>query len=391
MRKIAAFALCFIVLTITAAITAYGISDVYVSINGEPVNFTGQKPVVSNGRTLVPLRGVFEKLGVSVGWDGDSKTVTAVKGDTMVKIAIDDKSFSVNGVEYEMDVPARIMNNSTMVPVRVIAQSFGCIVNWDDSKRQVSIIYNEADSGIENMQYDFQTYYKYVGNVGLPLRVYYPENKEYMHNVVVTIHGGSWYSISNNDKPWDGGTMDYHARYYAKKGYTGAAISYRSIDISQETSVFDQLEDCKDAIRFINEQIGIEKLIVIGDSAGAHLATLLAMSEDIHIDMVIACSPVLDLTGEKWSYVVKDSEEAIRASPIYNPKWVYPKLRFVHGIYDSVASYEDTEKFCQDMKAWGCDVELVTLQTGHSFLIQGEYFSEIDVRGYLSVIDSLIE
>ncbi len=99
----------------------------------------GQKPVIVNGRTLVPLRAIFEAMGANVNWDDATRTVTASRGDTTISLAIGSDQLYVNGEAKTLDVPAQIINNNTMVPVRAIAESFGCEVNWNDEARRVYI------------------------------------------------------------------------------------------------------------------------------------------------------------------------------------------------------------------------------------------------------------
>ena len=96
-------------------------------------------PVIINDRTMVPLRAIFEALGASVEWDGDTKTVTSVKGDTTVKLTVGENKLTVNGTEKALDVPGQIVENRTLVPVRAISEAFGCEVGWDAETRTVTI------------------------------------------------------------------------------------------------------------------------------------------------------------------------------------------------------------------------------------------------------------
>ena len=88
---------------------------------------------------MVPLRAIFEALGASVEWDDATKTVTSVKGDTTVKLTIGNAAITVNGEDKALDVPAQIVDSRTLVPVRAIAESFGCDVAWDDATKTVTI------------------------------------------------------------------------------------------------------------------------------------------------------------------------------------------------------------------------------------------------------------
>ena len=94
---------------------------------------------IIDSRTMVPLRAIFEALGASVEWDDATKTVTSVKGDTTVKLTIGQASINVNGEDKALDVPAQIVDSRTLVPVRAIAESFGCDVAWDDPTKTVTI------------------------------------------------------------------------------------------------------------------------------------------------------------------------------------------------------------------------------------------------------------
>ena len=59
-------------------------SGIAVYVNNSKVNFS-QPPVVENGATLVPVRGLLEKLGATVDWDKESETVVASLGASIVK------------------------------------------------------------------------------------------------------------------------------------------------------------------------------------------------------------------------------------------------------------------------------------------------------------------
>ncbi len=50
-------------------------SDIQVYINNSLISFTDQKPVIVNGRTLIPLRAIAENMNVDVNWDNAQKRV----------------------------------------------------------------------------------------------------------------------------------------------------------------------------------------------------------------------------------------------------------------------------------------------------------------------------
>ena len=109
-----------------------------ITTNGEAKALDVPAQIIDS-RTMVPLRAIFEALGASVEWDDATKTVTSVKGDTTVKLTIGKAAITVNGADKALDVPAQIVDSRTLVPVRAIAESFGCEVGWDDATKTVTI------------------------------------------------------------------------------------------------------------------------------------------------------------------------------------------------------------------------------------------------------------
>ena len=101
-----------------------------VTYNNKKIGFD-QIPVVENGRTLVPLRAIFETFGAQVAWDGDTNTVTATKDDVEVKLTIDSTVAYKNGEQITLDVPAKVVNGRTLVPVRFVSDCFDVNVEWD--------------------------------------------------------------------------------------------------------------------------------------------------------------------------------------------------------------------------------------------------------------------
>jgi len=116
--------------------------EILVRVDGEYVNFD-QPPAIVNDRTLVPVRAIFESMGILVDWNAETRTVTAARGNTSISLVIDSNIINktVNGTasSIEIDVPAQIIGDRTMVPARAVAQSFGASVNWDAKTRTVII------------------------------------------------------------------------------------------------------------------------------------------------------------------------------------------------------------------------------------------------------------
>ena len=109
-----------------------------VVVNGTALS-TDQPPVIVEGRTLVPLRAIFEALGASVDWNNEEKRVTSEKGGDKVTLVIGERRLHKNDKEIPLDVPAQIVNSRTMVPARAVSEALGCKVNWDGNTKTVTI------------------------------------------------------------------------------------------------------------------------------------------------------------------------------------------------------------------------------------------------------------
>ncbi len=108
----------FLVAALVAAALPGAAQDIRVSVNGDPVAFAGQPPVQRLGTVLVPLRGVFEKLGANVQYDAATRTILAVKGPTTVSLRLGEAQALVNGEERALSLPAEATAGTTLVPLR---------------------------------------------------------------------------------------------------------------------------------------------------------------------------------------------------------------------------------------------------------------------------------
>lgn len=104
-------------------------------------------PIISGGRTLLPIRYVSEPLGADVDWDGALDQVTVrLDGQTIV-LWINNNTARVNGVETLIDpsnpavTPIIVPSGRTMLPLRFIAENLGCQVDWNGAISEVTVTY----------------------------------------------------------------------------------------------------------------------------------------------------------------------------------------------------------------------------------------------------------
>lgn len=94
-------------------------------------------PVIEGDRTLVPLRGALEQFGASLDWRAESKRVTAKLGDKTVLLTIGSATALVNGRAVSLDVPAKVVNGRTLIPLRFVSEQIGLKVTWDGKTRSI--------------------------------------------------------------------------------------------------------------------------------------------------------------------------------------------------------------------------------------------------------------
>ncbi len=110
-----------------------------VRVGGELLDFEVQ-PLISEGRTMVPMRAIFEALGAQVSWEGITRTVTANKDGTTIVLTIGKKVSQINGINKNLDVAPVIRGGRTLVPVRFISEALGAVVQWDTENELVEIL-----------------------------------------------------------------------------------------------------------------------------------------------------------------------------------------------------------------------------------------------------------
>ena len=110
------------------AVSASPAASISVKVDNSTVAFPDQKPTVQNNRTLVPIRFIAEALGYKVEWN--SKDNTAVIDNGRIKLYIGTDQAVIDGKKTKLDTKSVVMNERTMVPLRVVAETLGCTVDW---------------------------------------------------------------------------------------------------------------------------------------------------------------------------------------------------------------------------------------------------------------------
>lgn len=145
-------------------------NEIRVLVDDNPLSLD-VAPIIDQGRTLVPLRAIFEALGATIEWNGAERRITARKGRRTISLQVGNPQASivtellpwVDGFAQEngpttsqdeqvpLDVAPKIVNDRTMVPVRFVSEALGAAVDWDGTERKVLV---KAKAGVQAVTAD---------------------------------------------------------------------------------------------------------------------------------------------------------------------------------------------------------------------------------------------
>ncbi|PKM77558.1 MAG: hypothetical protein CVU90_06835 [Firmicutes bacterium HGW-Firmicutes-15] len=111
---------------------ATGLTNPIVMLDGKQMAFE-VLPRIENNRVMVPLRAIFEAMGAQVEWNQATQTATAVKDNITVVLPLNSTQPTVNGVAWQLDVPAKIVQQRTLAPLRFVGEALGGTATWDQA------------------------------------------------------------------------------------------------------------------------------------------------------------------------------------------------------------------------------------------------------------------
>jgi len=83
------------------------------------------------GLTYVPIRFVSRALGAEhISWNENTETAVVKLQDTTIELPKNKKYAFVNGKKVNIENGSQLVNDRSYVPVRFVAETLGCTVNW---------------------------------------------------------------------------------------------------------------------------------------------------------------------------------------------------------------------------------------------------------------------
>lgn len=158
------FALILILLVFTSSAYAEEIS---IIIDGEKVDGE-DKPLLIQGRTLVPVRMVMEHIGADVNWISKEQKVSVRRGPQEIILKVGTDNGKVNGVTYSLDTSVQIIEGRTYIPLRFVGESLGADVEWLAKDKSVSIqMKKKIPNEILGYYVDYNSYISFNNNLDI--------------------------------------------------------------------------------------------------------------------------------------------------------------------------------------------------------------------------------
>ena len=189
-----------------------------------------EKPYISKGATMVPLRVITEAFGEEVNWNRHENSVRIINLNSNIKLVIGKGAAIVDGVEKSLLCAPKIVNETTMVPLRFISENFGAVVHYDDKTKEIYI----------RIPYrDFESRFKYItqGQIG---DIYFGWSVSFPKGCSIV------------DKKTSGiSTLVRNGQ----EGYYYYIYTVKAEDINSESDLLEELLDYVDGERVVSQQI----------------------------------------------------------------------------------------------------------------------------------------
>ena len=268
---------------------------------------------------------------------------------------------------------------------------------------RIKSIFPTGTQFLQNIPYANDTLKKHQ------LDIYLPANAKPSNPVVIWVHGGAWML---NDKYADMGYMTGTIKSIVEKGYVLASIDYRH----STTAIFPaQIQDCYQALEFLHNnasrfKLDKNKFVLIGFSAGGHLASLLALSSNNNVTdfypekkktnfkikavidfygpsdfLAMTASGDPEMKGDPISTLLgaaplKRPDLSKKASPVSYVDKDDPPFIIVHGEKDESVPYQQSVLMQSYLNLAGVKNELIIVKGAPHF---GTMFDVDDVRSRL--------
>ena len=391
----------------------FAAEDIKVEVNGAAIDFAkydNVTPYIESDYTLIPVRAIAENLGLIVDWDEKTRTVTAKNDDTEISLVIDSAEATVNGETKMLDIPARITDDRTFIPLRFVSESMGAQVNWEEESRLITITTDDKPQMPENgmpeggmnggergnmggvtqndpeiqtvidansskfeqltfedektditLEYNLYVPENYDENTSYPLIMYIPDSSasgKSAKEIVEQYYGANvWVTDEDQTK---------HASFVLVPAFSETVVN-------DDWSTSEQIETAVNLITSIVEQYNIDadKLYTTGQSMGC-MTSLYLNSK--YPDMFAACmfvsgqwdiSVLKGLETTKFFYITAGGDtKASGGQDEVKAMFDDDGVKYTYAEWDAQLSDEEQTANVEKLLAEGLDANMVRFETG---------------------------
>ena len=265
------------------------------------------------------------------------------------------------------------------------------IINFLTTYRQDTI------ESVAHIQRDLQ--YCDTTDISQSLDLFLPRSSRSSSTpLLIYVHGGGWNEGDKNNLI----EQEYSVEL-AKRGIAVASVDYR---LSNEATYPAQIEDVSCAAEYMTKNaarfnIDTEQMIIMGDSAGGHLAAMESLSNKRSYDGVVMAYGVSDLWKQITQYNdtnairllgEKREELANKASPQFISLVDKPQFLLIHGAIDTIVPMAESEDFAAKLRSAGAVVSYIPISNaGHGFLGTNDDHDKEAKQAILKFIDELLK
>ena len=233
----------------------------------------------------------------------------------------------------------------------------------------------------ENIIVEKDVEYSNINGLSLKADIYYPKDQSKKYPGIALVHGGGWISGSKENEK-------YMAQELASRGYVAIAVGYRLSEVATYPAAN---QDVENAIQFLKKNkkkysLNTKKIAVLGESAGAQIATLVGVQTKNKIKAIVNVDGIVSFIhpeAEESTYAAyflggtqKEKPEIWKeASPLEYVGKNTPPTLFINSSQPRFHAGRDD--MMKKLKSYGTFTEFHEIKdTPHSFWSAEPWFTE---------------
>jgi N-acetylmuramoyl-L-alanine amidase len=136
--------------SLTIPQNAQALTPIDLYLNGKKLT-AEVAPRIVKDTAVVPVRIIAEELGAEVKWEDATRKVSVVQNQVSINLQIDNEEATVNGASRKLEIPPMIVEGSTMLPLRFVGENLGMHVTWDPRSQSVYLFKADANSSTSSV------------------------------------------------------------------------------------------------------------------------------------------------------------------------------------------------------------------------------------------------